>query len=103
MGWWASAVRELSEDTLEQVTSGLGNTRAYATNSRTIIVMHDMAVAELGRRSRVAEASWRLEGKTIEWRGLCGAHVPAGLGVVVCETPLDDDGKCANAGRHVDS
>lgn len=54
MGWWASAVRELSEDTLEQVTSGLGSTRAYATNSRTIIVMHDMAVAELGRRSREA-------------------------------------------------
>lgn len=52
MAWWASAVRELSDDTLEQVTSGISNTGAYLTRYKAMVDMHDMAVAELGRRSK---------------------------------------------------
>lgn len=53
MEWWASAVRELSEDTLEQVTSGIGgHVDEHGLVAGMVFDMHGMAVAELGRRSR---------------------------------------------------
>lgn len=57
--WWASAVRELSDDTLEQVTSGLGQFPHGDSDNETamrvradLVEMYDMTLSELGRRSK---------------------------------------------------
>lgn len=52
--WWRLAVRQLTDDQLEQVTSGLGyeNERSATQQAVALKIMHDEAVGELGRRSR---------------------------------------------------
>lgn len=57
--WWRVAVRQLTDDQLEQVASGLGNEteRSLSQQAVAVHIMHDEAVRSLAQRSRSALAN----------------------------------------------
>jgi hypothetical protein len=56
--WWRVAAKALTDEQLEQVTSGLGNELARNATQQAFAlrIMHDEALGELGRRSRAEDA-----------------------------------------------
>lgn len=77
MEWWSRAVRELSEDTLEQVTSGLGYVKianGYELH-QAVVEMEKMTMAELSRRSRAAQAEDRIAGGPIDKNAMLARRV----------------------------